>query len=100
MIWRLLQGSVCRKEELGAFFYGFAFLFLNFPYLSSENDRTPGFRVQGALEEEENCHGRSKLLPPTHSLPTTWLNKQQEKWVTVSSGEEGHNSLIFMQFAC
>lgn len=53
--------------SIGALFYGFAFLFLNFPYFSLENARNPSSRAQGALEEEENCHGRVKLLPkPPH----------------------------------
>jgi len=53
----------------GAFlFYRFVFLFLNFPFFRLENARNSGLRTQGALEEEENCHGRLKLFPKTPRL--------------------------------
>lgn len=47
--------------SIGGFFYGFAFLFLNFPYFSLETARNLSSRAEGALEEEDSCHGSARL---------------------------------------
>lgn len=54
--------------SIGAFFYSYVFFFLSFPHFSLENAKNSSFRAQGVLEEEENCHGRMKLLPRTPHL--------------------------------